>query len=687
MKPIDRRTLLVAGGAGVGLIVAFAWWPREQGSALIAGEGEQVFGHYLKIATDGQVTVAVPQSETGQGIWTGLAQLAADELGAAWDAVAVLPAPDSQVYANDLLDGRVTARATSIRAFHEPLRRAGATARDLLVRAAADRLSVDPADCRATAGFVVHGGKRLSFGELAEAAAGLEPREVRLRPWGSGGILGKPLPRLDLPPKSDGSLRFAGDVRLPHMVLAVARLAPPGGELKSFSRAAAEGQTGLQQLIATRSWIAAVGETWWAAEQALKAARPRFSGPAQADDAAIRAALEEAMASGEAERLFDQGDFDAAVGSARALGATYRIAPANHVSLEPLAATARFGGGRLEVWAPAQDYDAAHRAAAKAAGLQRADVILYPMPVGDNNGRGMQADLVPIAVELAKRLGKPVQLAISANDTQNRDRARSPMVARMAALPSPDGAIAAWRARLVAAPGSLLEAAVPPYVIPSIQLDRVDARLPFDAGYMRGGTEALAGFATESFVDEMAGALNADPLGFRMAMLGGNIRLAQCLTAVTALGGWDGGRAGSTMGLAAATVFGSHIALLVQAGVGTDQRISVERMVAAVDCGYIVNPAVVRQQVEGSLLQALDLATAPAPQFVAGVPLARPLRVFGLQRLSPLPRIEVELIASREPPGGVSGLGHVVCAPAVANALASGAGRRLRTLPFDLMAA
>jgi isoquinoline 1-oxidoreductase beta subunit len=185
----------------------------------------------------------------------------------------------------------------------------------------------------------------------------------------------------------------------------------------------------------------------------------------------------------------------------------------------------------------------------------------------------------------------------------------------------------------------------------------------------------------------MARALNADPFSFRMGMLGGNLRLAKALTAVTAIGGWDGGVPGSTMGLAAASAVGSHIALLVQAGVGPDQRVTVERMVAAVDCGRIVNPGLVRQQVEGSLLHALDLATSPAPEFLAGMAVARPLAGLGLRRLSPVPRIEVELIASGEGPGGVSGLGHVVCAAAVANALASGTGRRLRVLPFDLMAA
>jgi isoquinoline 1-oxidoreductase beta subunit len=684
---LDRRALLVAGGAGIGLIVAFSLWPREYGSALAADEGEHVFGHYLKIAEDGQVTVAVPQAETGQGIWTGLAQIIADELGAAWEDVAVVPAPDSPVYANPVLGTRVTAGATSVRAFHQPLRKAAATARDLLVRAAADRWGVAAAECTAMQGAVTHEGKSLGFGALAAAAAQLEPRDVPLRPWGSGGLLGKALPRLDLPAKSDGSLRFAGDVRLPQMLFAVAQLAPPGGRLRGFSRTAAERQAGLQQLVVTNSWLAAIAESGWAAQRALQAAQPRFTGPADADDAALQNRLDEALESGSAQRLFEQGDYDAAVGSARALAATYRIAPACHHSLEPMVATARLEGGRLEVWAPVQDFDSAHRAAAEAAGLKRGKVVLYPMPVGDGGGRAMHADAIPITVELAQRLGKPVQLTIPATVSQNQDRPRSPLVARMAALPSPVGAIEAWSARLVTAADSTIEGAVPPYAIPSFKIDRVAADLPFRTGYMRGGSEALTGFVTESFIDEMARALDADPFSFRMGMLGNNLRLAKCLTAVTAIGGWDGGAPGSTMGLAAASAFGSHIALLVQAGVGAEQTIAVERMVAAVDCGQVVNPGLLRQQIEGSLLHALDLATVPAPEFLAGMPVARPLGAFGFQRLSPLPRIEVELIASGETPGGVSGLGHVVCAAAVANALASGTGRRLRDHPFDLRAA
>ncbi|MEO6580455.1 MAG: molybdopterin cofactor-binding domain-containing protein [Sphingomicrobium sp.] len=684
---IDRRTLLIGGGAGVGLIVAFAAWPRRIGSGLTAAKGEQVFGHYLKIAPDGRVTVAVPQAETGQGIWTGLAQIAADELGAAWEQVAVEPAPASPVYRNALLKGRVTAGATSVRAFEKPLREAGAVARDLLIRAAAGKWDVHPAECDTADGFVMRGAERLAFGQLADAAARLKAGEPVLRRAGSGRLAGKALARLDLPAKSDGSLRFATDVRLPEMLFAAVRIAPPGGRLVGFSRAAAEASRGVKRLVVTNGWLAAVGDTWWAAEGALVAAAARFTGPADADDTSILDALGTALDTGERQSLFARGDYAEAVGGARALAATYRIAPAEHRSLEPRCATARLSGGRLEVWAPVQAYDEALVSAAKAAGIEVGAVVLYPMPVGDPSGRAMTNEAIPIAVELARRTGKPVQLTVSAKVSRNHDRMRPPMLAQIAALPSPSGGLAAWSGRFVTATGTDLPGAAPDYAVPAMRIEAVGATLPIATGYMRGGTEALTAFANESFIDEMARKLGAEPFSFRMGLLGGNVRLAKALEAVATLGGWDGGAPGSRMGLAAVSAFGSHIALLAEAGIGPDQRIAVERLVAVVDCGRAINPGLVKQQVEGSLIEALALATSDAPEIVAGMAVAHLLRASGPTGAGRIPPIVVEVMPSRAAPGGVSGLGHVVLAAAVANALAAGTGRRLRDLPFDPMAA
>jgi isoquinoline 1-oxidoreductase subunit beta len=275
------------------------------------------------------------------------------------------------------------------------------------------------------------------------------------------------------------------------------------------------------------------------------------------------------------------------------------------------------------------------------------------------------------------------------------------MLARLAALPAPDGSLRSWSARVVGMPG--LEASLalgegkavprfnpdfvePPYGVAAVRIDAIDAGLPIRTGYMRG-EEATICFATESFIDELARAMGAEPLAFRVGLLGGSPRLAQAIMTAAKIGRWDGGGRGSNLGLACASIYGSHIGLLAEATIGVDQRIKVSRLVAAVDAGRIINPNLVRQQVEGGLLAALASAVVPAPEYVAGMPRAVPMRGRGFERLSEVPKIEVELIPSEQEPGGVSGLGTAVLAPAVANAIAAGTGRRLRNLPFDPMSA
>ena len=703
---VSRRTLLIGGGGGVGLVVAFLAWPRQGESPLRPSRREGVLGPYLRVATDGRVTLAVPQAEVGQGIWTGLAQVAADELGAAWENMAVEPAPFAPVYANQLIareykmTTRITAGSSSIRAFEIPLREAAGVARVMLCEAAADRWGVSAAECDTEGGFVIHEGKRLGFGEVSADAAGRKPPESpQVRVPGAGKLAGEPLPRLDLPPKSDGSFRFASDVRLPRMVFASARMAPPGGRVTEFSREDATAQQGLIDLIARDEWIAALGESWWAADHVLTRAAPRFAGTDRSDYLAM---LADVLDGGDTTRLFERGDYAGATEGSRPLAATYTIAATPHHSLESPSAVARFTGDRLEVWVGTQVPDLARSAAARAAGMPESEVTLYPMPVGDGSGRAVEIEAVAMAVELARHAKRPVSLAIPPTTAQNQDPIRAPMMAKLSALPAPDGTIASWSARLAGMAGleaSLARAAgkdipqfaprgfVPPYGIPAIRIDAIDAARPIRAGYMRGGSEALMTFVTESFIDEMARAMGREPLACRMGMLGGAPRLAQAITTAAAIGGWDGGGPGSSMGLACASLYGSHIGLLAEASIGADQRVKLSRLVAAVDAGRIVNPNLVRQQIEGGLLAALAAATVPAPEYVAGMPRAEPMRGRGYERLHEVPRIEVELIRGNDEPGGVSGLGMAVLAPAVANAIAAGTGRRLRNLPFDPMAA
>jgi isoquinoline 1-oxidoreductase beta subunit len=702
---VDRRTLLIGGGAGLGLIVAWAAWPRRDGSPLRAAKGERVFGPYLRIADDGRVTVAVPQAETGQGAWTGLAQIAADELGAAWDSVAVEPAPLVKGYENSLLGEltgvttRLTAQSSSVRALQAPLREVAAMARALLCAAAAARWGIDSAGCTAAGGFVTAGGRRLGFGDLAaEAAALTPPNDAPLRRGPADRLLGQSLPRLDLPSKSDGSLRFAGDVRLPGIRFAAARIAPPGGRVTDYDRAAVEGRKGIR-LIVRDGWIAAVGETGWAAEQLLAAAAPRFTGPATADTPAIEEALAKALDGG-MEIFAVRGDYDDEVEGRRALAATYMIAPAPHLGLEPPAATVRFTGDRLELWVGTQAPDLVRAAAARDAGVDPSLVTLYPMPVGDSGGRAVEAEAAAIAISVAREINAPVSLTLSANTAQNHDALRPPLAARLSALPDPTGGLASWHARFAGAagldaalarasgdklPGFVPRGGVPPYAATALRVESATADLPIRCGYLRGDVEGLTAFANECFIDELARARGAEPLAFRIGLLGGNPRLVGVLTAAAARGGWDGGQRGSSLGIACASAFGSHIALLAEASLGDGQKVRVTRLVAAVDAGRLVNPGLVRQQIEGGLLHALANANGAAPEIIAGMPRARPLRALNLATLKDLPKIDIELIASGQPAGGVSGLGAMVVAAAVANAIFAATGMRLRRLPFDPM--
>lgn len=690
---IDRRTLLIGGGIGVGLVVAYAVWPAGLSSGLATRPGEQAFGGFIKIARGGTVTVAVPQTETGQGAWTALPQIVADELGAAWENVAVDPAPLSAAYANPLihhegwLDGLgmlrehrlagsaeaiITAGATSVRAFAEPMRLAAATARAMLVGAAADRWNVNPSECETADSFVMNGGRSFNFGELAEEAADRRPPvSPALRTGTRGRLIGKPLQRLDGPAKASGKLRFAGDVRLPDMLYASVRLAPAGGRLTGLDK---EALTGSRHVAARDTWIAVVADTSLAAERALHAANPRFEAPAAWAD--VRAGYEAALTGGAFEKFGRTGDYEIAVRGKTPLSTSYFVAPARHLTLEPMSATARWSNGSAELWLGSQ-----------APGLAEGDAALFPLPVGGPDGRAMENPLAAIVLELAAAVKGPVQVTLPPVASRLATTLGPGLLAEMNALLGDDGFPLAWRVRAATANGMAaamarlagadapsklgalaMRGAAAPYGVDNAAIEGVDARPPFATGYMRGSPEREYCFANESFVDELARRQGMEPLAYRMSMLGGNARLARCFQSVATFGEWDGGGGGSNMGIAGCTAFGSAIALVATASIGPDQQVKAHRLVAAVDCGSVVNAGLAAQQVEGALMWALAQATgAPVP-------------------LSATPEIAVHLLPSTRPPGGLSGLGALPLAPALANAIHAATGRRLRSLPFDPMA-
>jgi isoquinoline 1-oxidoreductase beta subunit len=713
---------------GLGLIVAWAAWPRTHAPNQVLNPGEHPFGAWLKIGEDGHVTVAVPQLEHGQGSWTALPQIVADELGADWRTVGVEPAPANPLYANplaldELLEGMfdrvpkgmraewvrregvtLTGASTSVRMFEEACREAGAAARALLAQAAAERWGADWQQCEARDGFIVHGSKRLRFADLAEAASrGTVPDPLPVGGGGAGALMGQSVARIDAPSKVDGSASFAGDVRLPDMVHAAVRAGPPDARLVSVDRAAADRVPGVVQVVTADGWAAAVATTGWAAERGLDVLKPRFEMSGGVSSASIDAALEAALAR-DGVRIASVGE---RASGGREVAATYSAAPGVHAAIETPSAAAVYRNGRLELWIATQAPTIARAVAASAAGIDADSVVLHPMMGGGSFGQALEHEVAAQAAVLAVKLMRPVSLVWSRGETARHDRFRPPARARMTARLTSAGAIREWRAAIAApatgqelarrlvsgtiadlalAAGSsgdryAVAGALPPYRMPAVTVDHHPAGIGVRTGHLRAGAHGYTAFFTECFLDEVARAGGNEPLSFRIGMLGQEPRLARCLSTVAALGGWEGGIAGSGQGIAAHAFRGSYIAVLAEIHVDAG-HILVDRLVAAVDCGRMINPDLVRQQIEGGLIFGLAQALGASTGFMRGLADVRGLGRLGLPRLADTPDLTVELIASDEAPGGVSELGVPAVAPAIANALFASNGYRSRTLPL-----
>lgn len=744
---VSRRGVVVGAAVGGGLLVAWGLMPRAYKTPLQPAAGEQAFGAWLKIARDGVVTVAVPQLEMGQGVSTLLPQIVAVELGADWRQIAVEPAPVSGAYANvplarewaplwmpvfpaladdDLLATRfaqitrftATAAGSTLAAYELQCREAAASARAVLCMAAANRWDATWEECATADGFVTLGDKRLSFAELAEAAADYDPPDpppLRPEPPAERPLAGQAdqptaFPRLDAPAKVDGTYLFAGDVRLPDMVYAAIRHGPlPQAELTDFD---VRRTPGLVRLINGKRWLAAVATNWWAAEQALDAMAPRFRVTGPLDGEAIDQRLEQALTEGEAVRIVTRSEGDSRMGEP-SLTLRYEVGAAVHATPETASATARLADGRLELWLASQAPERARMAAAEAVGLSLDHVVLYPMPAGGSFDRRLEHDHAIEAALIARELSpRPVQLVWSRWQEMLAGRPRAPAKALLSAKLGGDGSIADWRARIAtpatarewgarlfgnSTPWAAIEqargepdpmavdGAMPPYAIPNVAVDHVPAAIGLPTGRMRGGADAVTAFFTESFIDEIAQRHQREPLSYRIAMLGDDPRMVACLQAAARLAQWDAGRDQSGQGLAChrmgAPDSGGRIACIATAR-AAEGGVRVSRLTAAVDIGRIVNIELARQQIEGGLLFGLALAVGASTGYYDGLPTSQRLGDLALPRLDDCPEIAVEFIASDAPPFDPGELGATVVAPALANALFSATGLRFRRLPL-----
>jgi isoquinoline 1-oxidoreductase subunit beta len=721
---LTRRNVLIGGGSGIGLIVAWAAWPRVSRPNLRVAPGEHVFNGYVKIGTDGHVTVAVPQVEMGQGVYTTLPQIIADELGADWRTIAVEAAPLHPDYVNTLYATENGARgvfgdekpvmatggSTSVRGYEARLRDAGAAARALLCLAAAKRWDADWTACDTAEGFIIRGDDRMRFGEVAAEAASLEvPANVAWRSDRDNRLSGQSLPRLDLPAKVDGTVNYAADIRLPDMAYAAIAMGPLGKtKLKSVNKAAANRITGVLSVVETDHWAAVAAANWWAANRAVEAMDPQFATEGQVPgNRHIDAALEAAFAEG--TRIASAGDVGTAFRGKQVITAEYRIGLAPHAAIEPMAATAQIENGRLQLWIGTQVPGLAAKAAADAIGMSPDNVTVHPMMIGGSFGRKFEVEIAGQVAVLADRLKRPVQLIWSRAEDMRQDRFRPAAAARATAQVSADGRVAGWLAKYAvpdaqaemharvwdgqgaqaaldatagtSSPHAVL-GAVPPYGFENYAIDHHPAKIGVPTGDWRGRAYGLTCFVNECFFDELSTVTGVDPFAIRMAALGASPRLAQCLTRVTALGGWNGGAVGTGQGLACFTMADSFIAVLAEAEIGTDGRVRVTKLHAVADCGRIINPGVVRQQIIGGLIFGMSAATGRPVDILRGQANPSRLGELGLPRLADMPEIEIELVMSAAPPGGVGELAVPPVAPAIANALYAASGKRIRQLPL-----
>jgi len=755
-KKWRRRFLITAGVLGGALAIGVWRLYRERDRlspppGLKARDREAILTAWLKIAPDGRITVEVPRQEMGQGITTALPMLVAEELDVDLAQVGFEQAPVDPVYANatilgdsvpfrpddaswfaaiarvtqakfgEVLGVMATGGSTSVRDAWEPMRRAGATARAMLVEAAAKQMGVAAAQCTVRNGVIEHtgSGKRATFGEVAVAAANLPiPREVSLKDPTRFTVLGRSQPRLDIPAKVDGTAQYAMDVRLPGMLYAAVAQCPAfGGTLKSFnaeqaqSRAGVKGVLSLPATSTSAAAVVVVAEHYWQAKSALAAVDIVWDEGSNAghDTQTQRRRYEAQLAAGEGRVYDEAGNINTAFASpARLLEADYFVPYLAHATMEPINCTAVVRGGTdCEVWIGNQSPTLVNWYAAKAAGIDSANVTVHTPFLGGGFGRRSEMDVVMQAVMLAKRIpDKPVQLIWSREEDMQHDVYRPMAAARLRAAIDSAGNITAWYNRIVGqsctagltarllpeAASDLLKDKTTaegafdlPYALPNRKVEHVLAHEPVPVGYWRSVGHSYNAFFTECFIDECAAAASQDPFEFRRALLKDRPRHRAVLDTAARKVGWDASLpAGVGRGIALAESFHTIVAQVAEVEV-RDGTPLVRRVVCVIDCGYAINPDTVAAQMESGILFGLTAALHGEITVQKGRVEQSNFPSYDIVRLAQSPEIEVHIVNSGvEHLGGVGEPGTPPIAPAVCNALFAVTGKRIRSLPIRL---
>jgi isoquinoline 1-oxidoreductase beta subunit len=712
MTALSRRSFLrTTLVSGAGLVIAFHVPVRGRAAEAAAPEKPLPQPNaFLRIAPDGSVTILLAHSEMGQGIWTGLAMLVAEELECDWSKVRVEHAPAAPVYAHTAYGMQMTGGSTTTWSEFDRYRQVGAAARDMLVRAAAERWKVDPARLRTEKGFVLHGKRRLSYGELAAAAEHLAPpARVTLRSPKAWRLIGKPMRRLDAPEKINGRAEFGIDVRFPGLRTAVVERSPVfGGKVRSFDASKATAVPGVEKVVQVPSGVAVVARDFWSAQNGRAALQVDWDlGPGAALDTGEILKGYRALAKTPGAVALERGDSDAALAAAaRRFEAEYDVPYLAHAPMEPLNCTVKLEGDRCEIWTGTQFQTVDQGAAAQIAGVPPQSVTVHTPFLGGGFGRraNPRADFVSEAVHVAKAAGVPVKVVWSREDDVRGGYYRPLFLHRIEAGVGADGMPVAWKHTLVGQSilaGTPFEAmlvkdgidhtsveGVPdsPY-LESVAAKRVTLHSPRNEVpvlWWRSVGNTHTAFAMECMIDELAHAAGKDPLAFRTALLRKHPRHLRALRLAAEKAGW-GKRPpkGRARGLAVHESFGSIVAEVAEVSVERG-KVRVHEVTCAVDCGLAVNPLAVEAQVQGSVAFGLGPVLRSAITLKQGRVEQGNFDDYEVLRLDEMPRVSVHIVPSDARMGGVGEPATAVVAPAVANAVFALTGKRLRSLPLRL---
>ena len=703
LTDVSRRDFLKTGAAAGGALLLGVALPSSRAQA--AGTTSMP-NAWVKIGSDDSITILSARSEMGQGVYTALPTLVAEELEVDLAKIKVEIAPAGPPYINSLLGGQITGGSTSIVEGYDKLRVAGAQARTMLVSAAAQKWAVDPSACRASAGAVQGpGGQKATYGELAEAASKLPvPQDVKLKAHKDSRYVGKPVNRLDSPAKIDGTAEYGIDVKLPGMLYASLAQCPViGGKVASLDDARAKAMPGVKHVVKITDGVAVVADSWWQAKTARDALVIKWDEGAgrTLSSEGISAGLKAAAAKPGAV-IKKLGDVDAGgKGAAKSLQADYELPFLAHAPMEPMNFTADVQKDSCLVYGPTQFQQLAQGIAAQVTGLKPEQVTVKTTFLGGGFGRRIDVDFVAQAAEISKAIGGgPVKLVWTREDDMTHDFYRPTSFHQMAGALDAQGRPIVLKFHLTSPSVTsrlfppvvkdgvdpfMTEAAAVPYDIPNQLADVVIHDTGLRVGYWRSVSHALNSFAYESFIDELAHAAGKDPYEFRRALLEKQPRLKHVLELAATKSGWGTKpAAGRARGIALMEGYGTSMAQVAEVSV-TGNKVRVHRVTVAADPGRMVNPNIVRQQLEGSIIYGLSAALYGEVTLKDGRVQQTNFHNYPVVRMPDSPAIDIHLVDSDEKPAGIGEPGTALISPAVANAVFAATGKRLRKLPLRLV--